>query len=867
MENNIREHKRQKIDTEINNIIKNIRDYKYNNNIDILIKTLEELYKYNKHMIAIDAADGIKAIVYTMNTHKDNVKVLIAGLLVLSNFTDINDIFMSEYKAFTYTDKIIDSGVILCIIRAMETHIEQFDFMIIACDIIAKLSTYKNILNTDGLLAIVETIRFSNNTNQIKVLIAACNALCIFSEYKKISESTDALDYIDCICNVINKNPTYNEVLIYATKTLLNLVTANDMNKNRAIRAKAIYYITRVMENNIIITDINTKIILYSCMIINSLSSQYTKLCMKVPIAIMKANPKHEEIQLYLSLMIYKITLLKKFCIHNEIVKENGIEVFIANIKKYTDNTKIVEYTCTILYFLLTIPSNNTMHESVINKILEDIKSQIITSDCITYIFKAINIYVKNENTNNHTMIEAALLFLRKLCSSQTNNILIMKADYINIIIATINKYKKNESFVIYCLNFLKYMYCDFPTIKIQDDPIQSKDIEILFSVIKLYINNTHIIVITCSILSRWYELNPVNLPQDTTNCEQLEILFLNNEYFTKLIGDPIYNIKNITANIESIEVIFEAMGKHRNNINVMTVCNLILAQYIHIKGNLAVVKVVNMRGVQIAIENLKIHFEKKIIRSSVCFLLGTLCKIPNTPYLTKSNKAIQQDIFKAGGIKYAMMSLRHKTNDTMELNNASLLLASISLDNENGEIVTEIINHGGFKVILGAMTITKQKNRVILAYHICCLIINILIANINHNDSMKFAKEGGIEVVIQIMKDFKNDRGLCNPLKLLCLVSKNKDLLMSIATAIGTEDGFSFLLEFINIRTEDKYDNMVHEHTTEILNNLAKEQYILNKMKDDKVLEWIENIIKNNINIKNETYQRYKDLISILRV
>jgi phosphoribosyl-ATP pyrophosphohydrolase len=577
----------------------------------------------------------------------------------------------------------------------------------------------------------------------------------------------------------------------------------------------------------------------------------------------MKANQNHEEIQLYLSLIVYKITLLKKFCIHNEIVEENGVEVFIANIKKYTDNTKIIEYSCTILYFLLTIQNNNTIHVNVINKILEDIKSQIITTNCIEIIFKAINIFIKNVKINEHTMIDAAFVLLRKLCSIHANNNILMKTEYINIIITTINKYKKNESFVIYCLNFLKYIYCDFPTIKIQDDPIQFRDIEFLVTVIKLYINNTRIIVIICSILSRWYELNPVNLPEDTSSCGVLEIVFLNNEYFTKLIDDPIYNIKNTTVDIE---VIFEVIEKHRSNTNVMTICCLILTQYIYIKGDLAVIKIVNMKGIYIAIESLKTHIENKTIRSSVCFLLGTLCKLQNTLYLTKSNKTIQQDIFKTGCIEYAMMTLQQKTNNVMELNNASLLLASISLDNENSEIVTEIINHGSFKVILGAMVTTKQKNRVILAYHICCLIINILIANINHNNSMKFAKEGGIEVVIQIMKDFMNDRGLCNPLKLLCLISNNKDLLMSIATAIGTEGGFPFLLEFINIRTEDKYDNKIHEHTTEILNNLAKEQYILNKMKNDKVLEWIEKTIKNNTNMTKKTYQEYQDLITILR-
>ena len=73
-EDDIRDHKRQKTDTEINKIIKSIREYKYNNNIDILLKAFEELHKYSKYIIAIDTAGGIKAIVDTMDTHIPKVR-------------------------------------------------------------------------------------------------------------------------------------------------------------------------------------------------------------------------------------------------------------------------------------------------------------------------------------------------------------------------------------------------------------------------------------------------------------------------------------------------------------------------------------------------------------------------------------------------------------------------------------------------------------------------------------------------------------------------------------------------------------------------------------------------------------------------
>jgi hypothetical protein len=119
----------------------------------------------------------------------------------------------------------------------------------------------------------------------------------------------------------------------------------------------------------------------------------------------------------------------------------------------------------------------------------------------------------------------------------------------------------------------------------------------------------------------------------------------------------------------------------------------------------------------------------------------------------------------------------------------------------------------------------------------------------------MKFAMENGIELVIHMMKEFIKDRGLCNPLKVLYYVSKNDELLMSIATILGMVGGFKFLIEFIRIRSEDKYNENVHEYASEILNNLTKDNSILKKMKNDKILEQV-------LEINDKTQNKYSELI-----
>ena len=250
--------------------------------------------------------------------------------------------------------------------------------------------------------------------------------------------------------------------------------------------------------------------------------------------------------------------------------------------------------------------------------------------------------------------------------------------------------------------------------------------------------------------------------------------------------------------------------------------------------------------------------------------MLGFFCINPDTPYLTHSNKEYQIIVFKSGCIQLAMESLQIETNNNecRELNAAIALIAAITIENKDN--VINIIEYGGLNVILGAIKAVNNKNvlltqKVLLAHRACYLIANILIANISDHGTMKFAMENGIELVIHMMKEFIKDRGLCNPLKVLYYVSKNEELLMSIATILGMVGGFNFLIEFIHIRSEDKYNENVHEYASEILNNLTKDNSILKKMRNDKVLEQVLEMT-NTEKMTDEIRNKYSEFINKLK-
>jgi len=698
------------------------------------------------------------------------------------------------------------------------------------------------------LKAVIDTINNIKNTkiDSRKVIIVGCDILRMLSKHKNISNSEVIPEFVNCIYNLIRKNNKNKEVLEHTIKTLLNFDTKKDYDYKIINR---IQIIIDVMKNNIILNSDNKTIVLNLCMVIKNnykinKIKEYTNICFETLLLILKANPNDEEIQELLSNMILNINIDRKIIMIN-----NGIDIFVANIKKYESNLNIVAYSCNLLIFLLTNSSEN----------VEDIITEIIKLDCIEFLSDQNKI-------SNIRLMEVILILIRKLCTSGENYIRIVNAGYINKILQTIKKYKEKVNIVLLCLCFLKYIYLyDIKFMKNYHSIILEKsDIEIIISVVKLHSNNVKIQFESFQILYR-YNFLPIFLNNETLNNNCLEVSLLKDIKLREYRFEILYKKSQTFIDIGGIDVIFEAIKNNNDNLQFIIDCYNILCNYVHNNGKLAIDEIVKKGGIKIVTESLKTHIKnnKKNIRRYTLLLLGLFCINPDTPYLTSCNKEYQIIIFNSGCIQLAMESLQIESinNECMELNAAVSLLAAITIDNKDS--VANIIECGGFNVILGVIkTINKKKvlseHRVFLAHRVCYLIVNILIANISDHGIMKFAMENGIELVVQMMKEFIKDRGLCNPLKVLYYVSKNDDLLMSIATAIGMVGSFKFLFEFIYIRYEDKYNENVHEYASEILNNLAKDNSILKKMKNDKVLEQV-------LEINGKTRNKYSEIINKL--
>lgn len=746
-----------------------------------------------------------------------------------------------------------DINILLKAYENLHNYIKDKDINVISIDI------YNSYLK-----AVVDTIYNIKNTkvDSRKTIVIGCDILQILSKYQNISKLEVIPEFINCIYSLIQKNNKNKEVLKYTLEILLNFSTIIDHDYISICR---IQIIKGVMQNNIIVNSENKTIVLNSCLVIEKnfdikKNKEYTYYCLETLILILKANPNDEEIQESLLNTIIKIISFNTTQDYKIIIKNNVINISVANIKKYESNLKIVAYSCNLLIFLLTIPSDNSKYGDKKIENFEDIITEIVKLDCIELLNDQNKI-------SNIKLIQPILILIRRLCTSEENYIRIVKADYINKILQIIEKYKEKVNIVLLSLCFLKYIYLYDIRImkKLYNIILKQSDIEMIISVIKLHTNNVKIIFESFTILYR-YNCLPISLNNETSNNNCLEVSLLRDIKLKKYRLETLYNKSNIFINIGGIDVIFEVIEKNKNNIQFIIDSYNILCNYIYNNGKIAIDEVVNKGGIKIVTESLKTHItsNKKNIRRYTLLLLGLFCINPDTPYLTSCNKEYQIIIFNSGCIQLAMESLQIEitNNECMELNAAMSLLAGMTIDNKDS--VVNIIEYGGFNVILRVIKTINKKNvsleqRVFLAHRVCYLIVNILIANISDHGTMKFAMENGIELVVQMMKEFIKDRGLCNPLKVLYYVSKNDELLMSIATIIGMVGGFKFLFEFIHIRSEDKYNENVHEYASEILNNLTKDNSILKKMKNDKVLEQV-------LKMTDEIQNKYSELICKLK-
>lgn len=213
------------------------------------------------------------------------------------------------------------------------------------------------------------------------------------------------------------------------------------------------------------------------------------------------------------------------------------------------------------------------------------------------------------------------------------------------------------------------------------------------------------------------------------------------------------------------------------------------------------------------------------------------------------------------GGVQHALDSLRSGACGETEACDALHLLERIASWNE--KTTPEIVVRGGIRAALamlakGAAVGTGGR---LLAKKACA----VLLALINKGPACEsFALMGGIGVVVQAMKAYRQDGRMENLVLLLHRASLNEGLRTSIVTA----GGVGAVLEFVGLEVErdSEYSrgSTLHYYTSKLLVNLAKQSSLLELLKED-ALEWVEAVLERGVAISDSCRMEYESVAETL--
>jgi len=802
-----------------------------------LLAEKESIFKQTLYEVKIIDSGCIDVIMTIITTNMSNDTVLVAMCMILYNLT----------KRFSkLVGKIIDPNCIKVIISVMEKYDNHSELLQYTNEILGNLAiTEDNMISISiacGIEAIIKTIeiamsrvKLSNKELQLKVIESGCKTLRIFIAYNKILQSNIVSKIIDCICCTMKQNWTKCKITEQTLQTILIFIKNNENNKKMILNYYQYHFFINIIKryykyNNYSI--ISSSFLIFVD-IFKSSNSYYDLSLIKIIVKVMKDLPCDEQIQQEGIYIINKFIQQIKTSINNVIIDNDTISVFITAIYTHTSNSYIVINASSILYDLIEVGDNK--------KFIDDRMLSIITGKSIMYLINSLNKLIEtNENINDE--LRNVCLLIHKLCYIPIKYTEINAINCFNVFLSTIKKYIKDSKINLF-MDVFERLYIQYSTTENTED-IQFKDLNTIVEVMKEHINDICVQKSGCSIFSKW-SYNKIPKSMSSENLRKLRLKDKDDK-----------NHKTIVE-AGAFDAIINAINIHTNDAVVHTNGYNALRMYIQREGQVAIDKVIKERVIELSIKGIRDNFENSNLTNSACRLLAFICVYPDNPSETIPNKINQKRILNEGGIILAINILK-RASDSIETGSVCHLLANISWNNKN--CIDLIIQNEGIRHILLAIKKNNDKGNFLKW-------VPILLDNLIHNEEscFEFALLGGIQFIVNIIKYYKHYKYIYYFLKLLYRISKIDKLL----TSINTAGGISCIIYFIQICMKYKIlykVNMIYEYISEIINNLIKEQHIINELNDIGMIKLIEDILKKKDIMTKDTYKRYNDIISTLK-
>jgi hypothetical protein len=434
----------------------------------------------------------------------------------------------------------------------------------------------------------------------------------------------------------------------------------------------------------------------------------------------------------------------------------------------------------------------------------------------------------------------SALVLLPKLCRSKAHFSLIVKASGLKAILGCVSMYKDVESVMLVCMAALSWTFgrnWESHTVKVG---LQIEELELVVCVMKLHATNMDIQHSAMGVLSVF-------------SFESFRVL-----KNPEVAADAKAVMKTV-ADAGAVQPVLAAMRAYPDDVKMQWEGCQVLSQYMRVvkasgkdKFAPAVAGLIVERAHEPVFAALETHSASPLVRNVACCFLAPVC----------CDDQYRAVITAAGGVAVALSSLQDPSSTGGGLCGAFMLLANIVSLNEPA--VAAISAGSGVQIIVNAMAtatastdISSESKKDLLRWA-CKVLLDV---TTDDAQCVRFALQGGIEVLLQVLKSDKNLH-VKILLEVLARVSAVQSLVMSVATAGGVQVLIQCMQECVGVPPA-----AAHHSASVILHNLAQDPSLHAFMQDPQVgvLAWVDGVLKGPDCMSKGTGERYHGLRTML--
>ena len=800
-------------------------------------------------LAAIHRAGGIRAVADLVKARYTDPEVLMRALNLLCEFLNI----VSLPFALDFAEMVV-GGVVQPIVKAMELHLGNFGVLSCACRTLGELArdvegraTADNIAEISaggGVLAVVRAVKRhmsgGDKTSRHKFILVSCNALHSFVLDDAVCRSSEADDVLRCLCGVIRKYPTHDGVMDAAVPALLTLVQVWMCAEKKALAYQVLGGLCGMMlvlNNNLarkksaaVVETLGHTMRLLATLYAGDGMNMYDG-CAQQVVGVMKMYVKVLQIQ------VSAVVFLKQCAsipgMDAVIIEAGGVEALLESVRKHAD-CRLGGDVWRVMGLLLSAETREARKERADRVMaaggMKVLRAVFENSGCrggLARVAPNLPLFVKN-----------ALLVLPKLCAFNANYKEFVFLDGAEELARMVSRYTLEEHAVA-CMIALHGIYCRS---SVAYAGLSFSAIELVVEAMKRHVGNGALQAAACGILGMFFRCVRHGVETDDAG-DAGEAGGSGVEWCMRAVLSSMQFEYADAEDVLVMEVGFKSLLGFlalRESVDMIR------------EGTAAVLKGGGGQLALAALRNYKSSGASTGMRGGAFKLLAKLC------VGSEKQTAVALD----GGVEYALDSLRSGACGETEACEALGFLECIASWNE--KTTAEIVVRGGIRAALamlgkGAAVGTDAR---LLSKKACA----VLLALVSKGPACEsFALMGGIGVVVQAMKAYREDRRLENLVLLLHRVSLNEGLRTSIVTAGGVEAVLEFVGPEVERDSEYSKGSTLHYYTSKLLCNLAKQSSLLELLKEDGLV-WVEAVLERGVAISESCRMEYESVAETLR-